>query len=347
MFDQMFETDAEPAIWLHRTTEHRRSKFGGLPNLPWWISWPRRQYTAARLVEEFAELNSLSERARKLLANASVPLANAAARNDRPPMHFLAQIDLSELPALPLEPGGPSLPSTGFLFFFANIAIESAGYDWFGDHWMETEEDDGSDTRVIYSRSAGPERQSPKRLPPLASEEYNDYPADDAIWSGVFPAHPMAAKRFRAGEEDIAPPPYQQTDPLELELLKRDWIASRFEIDVPVTSVDWQDWARYPVAMQEFRREIEGVERVTKRELHWVRHQMFGLSPTIQYERGSTRHATDRNGEPAIPLMTFDTDWGVHKEFQFCDYGLLQFWIKPNDLAARRFDRCYATTEGG
>jgi hypothetical protein len=38
---------------------------------------------------------------------------------------------------------------------------------------------------------------------------------------------------------------------------------------------------------------------------------------------------------------------GGYHEFQFCDYGIMQFWIKPEDLAARRFDRCYATTEGG
>jgi hypothetical protein len=51
-----FDPTAEPAIWLYRTHESRRSKFGGLPNLPAWISWPRRELTADRIVDEFADL---------------------------------------------------------------------------------------------------------------------------------------------------------------------------------------------------------------------------------------------------------------------------------------------------
>lgn len=31
----------------------------------------------------------------------------------------------------------------------------------------------------------------------------------------------------------------------------------------------------------------------------------------------------------------------------FCDVGVAQFWIRPEDLAAKRFEKAWATTEGG
>jgi hypothetical protein len=33
--------------------------------------------------------------------------------------------------------------------------------------------------------------------------------------------------------------------------------------------------------------------------------------------------------------------------FIFCDMGAAQFWIKPVDLAAGRFDKAWGTTAGG
>jgi uncharacterized protein YwqG len=48
-----------------------------------------------------------------------------------------------------------------------------------------------------------------------------------------------------------------------------------------------------------------------------------------------------------ILLLQIDTDMAVDKEFKFCDMGVAQYWIKPADLAAGRFDNAWATTEGG
>ncbi|MGW8206318.1 MAG: DUF1963 domain-containing protein [Hyphomicrobiaceae bacterium] len=31
----------------------------------------------------------------------------------------------------------------------------------------------------------------------------------------------------------------------------------------------------------------------------------------------------------------------------FCDMGIAQFWIRPEDLAAGRFEYAWGTTEGG
>jgi hypothetical protein len=354
MSNQTFDPNVEPAIWLYRTTKQRRSKLGGLPNLPPWISWPRRKLTPEGVAAEFIGLG-WSERASHLMAKVITPLGNVIYRKSRPPLHFVGQIDLSELPPLPLESGGPTLPTKGYLFFFANLSEDVPEDSLFSDNWTEHEEDDGSETRVIYARAAGPEREAPEGLPPLESRLVaklypniaKEYPADDPVWCGVFPSHTIAAKRILTGGECPLPESLVvKRDRLKETLVERDWLASRLEVEIPATSLEWKDSARYPVALKESRHVIEGNEQVTSRKLHWVRHQMFGVAPTVRNEPGSTRHMTDRCGNPGIPLMTFDTDGGVHKKFQFCDGGILQFWIKPKDLAARRFDRCFATTEG-
>jgi uncharacterized protein YwqG len=48
-----------------------------------------------------------------------------------------------------------------------------------------------------------------------------------------------------------------------------------------------------------------------------------------------------------VSLFQLDSDYGVHNRFVFCDAGMIQFWIHPDDLAARRFDRGFGTSEGG
>jgi len=51
---QAFDSDPYASIWLYRTTEQRRSKLGGLPNLPWWLAWPRRKVTPDQLTDEIS-----------------------------------------------------------------------------------------------------------------------------------------------------------------------------------------------------------------------------------------------------------------------------------------------------
>jgi uncharacterized protein YwqG len=42
--------------------------------------------------------------------------------------------------------------------------------------------------------------------------------------------------------------------------------------------------------------------------------------------------------------MQLDTDYGM--DWMWGDCGVLQYWITPEDLAERRFDRVHATLEG-
>jgi len=65
-------------------------------------------------------------------------------------------------------------------------------------------------------------------------------------------------------------------------------------------------------------------------------HQMLGF-PRASQEIG------EREGE--VLLLQLFSDVGV--EFMFCDVGEIQFWISAEDLAARRFDRVRANTQGG
>lgn len=341
-----YKDSIEPAIWFSRTTDNSWSKLGGLPNLPRSISWPRRKMTNKRIIEVLLEVPKISK---KLLFLASVitPILNLASYRVRPSMHFIGQIDLSELPETPLEENGPSLPKKGFLFFFANVQMDSVDDFLFSDHWMEWEEDHGIDTRVIYSRFSGAERKPPKDLPALTTDyERDKYELNDPIKKGVFPAHMIKAKNIMSGGERPVSGFSKSEGLFETRLKERDWLANQLGVEVPTTK-SWQDCSELSVAMYENYREIEGNMELQGRELHYVRHQMFGLAPTFHNEEGSTRDATGRKGEKAIPLMTFDSDRGVHEKFMFCDAGLLQFWIKPKDLAKRKFNRSYVTTEGG
>ena len=73
----------------------------------------------------------------------------------------------------------------------------------------------------------------------------------------------------------------------------------------------------------------------------WPVHQMLGIGMNIQ---GTAEEAHD---DGLILLFQFDSDKAVDEEFMYCDMGAAQFWIRPDDLAARRFDKAWGTTEGG
>jgi Domain of unknown function (DUF1963) len=66
-------------------------------------------------------------------------------------------------------------------------------------------------------------------------------------------------------------------------------------------------------------------------------HQMLGYGTEIH---GEVRERADSH----ILLMQFDSDNGFG--WMFGDCGVAQFWITPEDLAARRFDCVIATVEG-
>lgn len=48
-----------------------------------------------------------------------------------------------------------------------------------------------------------------------------------------------------------------------------------------------------------------------------------------------------------ILLLQINSDTAVYKHFMFCHMGAAQFWIRPEGLAAGRFDKAWGTTEGG
>jgi hypothetical protein len=66
-------------------------------------------------------------------------------------------------------------------------------------------------------------------------------------------------------------------------------------------------------------------------------HQMLGNA-------GSTQNARPVERDDVL-LLQLKSDYGVN--FMFCDVGEAEFWINKRDLAARRFDKVFATTCGG
>lgn len=66
-------------------------------------------------------------------------------------------------------------------------------------------------------------------------------------------------------------------------------------------------------------------------------HQMLGNTGSAQAARSVERDE--------VLLLQLKSDYGVN--FMFCDVGEAEFWIDKRDLAARRFDKVFATTCGG
>lgn len=60
---------------------------------------------------------------------------------------------------------------------------------------------------------------------------------------------------------------------------------------------------------------------------------------------GAAQRVTNPTASPGVRLLCLDSDRGLG--FNFCDAGVIEFWIDPEDLAARRFDRARARTAGG
>lgn len=118
-YQKILDDYCEPAIMLHRPFPPLdlppvNSRLGGLPSLPASIDWP--------------------------------------VTSEKTPLHFLAQIDCSELPALGI------LPESGMLYFFARIDEEMI--------WGDGAPQD--DCRVIFSAENGTAPQpAPVDLPVL------------------------------------------------------------------------------------------------------------------------------------------------------------------------------------
>jgi uncharacterized protein YwqG len=286
----------EAAIWFRRQAGGKvsLSKLGGLPTLPSEIEWPRQHQSGT-------------------------------------PLHFLAQIELSRLPSMPLGVSSArSLPKSGLLLFFADMVEEMLWNDNGGPF---------ATTRVIFATQAGPERLPPNDIPEILhgfGERAGGYETGINVYPHAV-LEPHVIDTF--GGVD----PYPSPEDTYSAAAQAGMVAS-IETAIgplPVFTGPGSGAAIEAANPREYIRELHFNSGVVRRELHWPQHQMLGIGKNIQ---GTAEEA---HADGTILLLQIDSDRSVHKHFMFCDMGVAQFWIKPADLAAGRFDKAWGTTEGG
>jgi uncharacterized protein YwqG len=182
----------QAGIALHRPyppDPHNRgfSKFGGKPNLPAEIDWPRGTDPYPQTPQPQSWLRKLTGLFRS--------------KPSGPPLHFLAQIDCSALP-----PNQAQLPTCGGLFFFGRMDDEAV--------W---DDDPHGGTRVIYIEKL--DRATPPRMPPHDTwQVYNHKPPSttdfdrygqkrlttDPVAMQTFPEWPMTFSVFDSYPQDLA-----------------------------------------------------------------------------------------------------------------------------------------------
>lgn len=252
------------------------------------------------------------------------------------PLHFVGQIDLAALPATPLEPGDVALPHEGLLCFFVDLDEEMQwGDEGRGSHFDAT--------RVIHVAQAGPPRELPADLPVILHEwgKQGDYRGDfDRM--RAYPEKTLEA--FVIDTFMRQPVAY----PLDWELVI--WEAERRMLEsiacatgVPTPVLTPKDTERDDIASTAYWFDCSEMlnGKPGRPETRIIGHQMLGVARDVQGTAAKAR------AKGHILLLQIDTDTRVHENFVFCDWGMVQFWIAPEDLAACRFDKAWATTEGG
>ncbi len=243
-------------------------------------------------------------------------------------LHFLAQIDLATLPATPLDkPSGPALPPSGMLFFFADMEEEML--------WGDRGENDL--TRVIFAEAAGPERQPPPNLP-LIGHSYEEMRGTYAHNKTHFASVPVRAHvidTFPGVELYFQGEASEEADRRTLQSIER---ALGEPVPVLQGLRSTPDELQHPAVVSQLPGYLGGEPR---EEISINRHQMLGAATSVQ----GTADAMHEQGN--ILLLQIDSDFAVDEDFMFCDMGMAQFWITPQDLRAGRFDRAWGTTEGG
>ena len=294
-FTKALDAKRHPTIWLGRVDTFRSaSKLGGLPWLPKGVAWPR-------------QLKS------------------------KTPLHFLAQIDLAALPKSPLVPGGPKLPATGILDFFADMFETML---W-GDDEVGEIDDFRYSTRVIYAAAPGAAPGvAPAELPPQVGHAWGEDGGGLSRGLRIFPEAPLQAHLVDTfvGCRAIAPDDYTLAADL--------WMVASIERatgeKTPIVSdPPFHDQAG--LAHPFFRLEGQVSGRNFSRT-HFIRHQMLG-PPT-----GPHGFSEDVGLGEDVSLFQIDSDPGLSREFSFSQGGPAHFWITRDDLAAGRFDQAYATT---
>lgn len=245
------------------------------------------------------------------------------------PLHFLAQIDLSRLPSTPLDAAGPTLPKRGMLFFFADMVEEMLWGDNGGPF---------ATPRVIFADQGGPERSAPDDIPEIL-HGFGQHAGGYNTGLSVYPhavLEPHVIDTFGGGISPFIPDAYSIAAQAAL-------VASIEKAIGPLPVFSGQgSWNAIKAANpREYIHDLQFRDGSTRRELHCPLHQMLGIGKPCQ---GTS---DDAYAEGRILLLQIDSDTLVHEHFMFCDMGIAQFWITPADLAARRFDKAWATTEGG
>lgn len=170
-FDSLRERFARDAVYAFRPypphrEKHGRSKVGGMPDLPKNVPWPKAPGVADHV-------------------KAGLPL------------HFLAQIDLADLPWRPEE-----FPEKGMLLFFGRFD-ESLS-------WAAPDVAPQNDMRVLFDPEyAGEPTAFPKNLPPIKDGNYHfdllfGLPGDEK--SRAFPEWPLKFAKVETMPESIALP---------------------------------------------------------------------------------------------------------------------------------------------
>jgi uncharacterized protein YwqG len=279
------------AIWFRRRADGNDclSKLGGRPTLPADIQWPRHGQAGT-------------------------------------PLHFLAQIDLSTLPATPLDgaPDAQSLPKRGLLFFFADMVEEML--------WSDNGEPFAT-TRVIFANQAGSERSPPDDTPEILhgfGERAGGFETGIVEYPQM-PLEPHVIDTFGAIESSSDP-----SAAYEAALAAMVASIEKTIGPLPVFSGPGSWKAIEAARPREYIHEVRG-----RQDLILPQHQMLGFATNIQ---GT---AQELQAAGTILLLQIDSDPWLHKDFMFCDMGMAQFWMKPADLAKGRFEKAWGTTEGG
>jgi hypothetical protein len=273
-----------PAIWLQRCDDTRsRSKFGGLPEFPPGVPWPRQGKT-------------------------------------KTPLHFLAQIDLASLPATPLTAGGPTLPRLGLLSFFGDVEEEM-----FWDEENDVERGTQYDcSRVIFSEGDGVRVTPPEDIPQIG-HAWGTVRGGYSVGDHVYPEFPLTAYAIDSFVGLQRPVREGWESEADARIVASIELATGRPVPIVESRTRQTDLPKPPLI----------VDRGSEREFRILRHQMLGAPLNVNM------NADAMEGEGYVLLLQLEYDYSVHTGF--VGGCTIQFWIKAVDLAARRFERAFAT----
>ncbi|MEQ1696476.1 MAG: DUF1963 domain-containing protein [Hyphomicrobiaceae bacterium] len=229
------------------------------------------------------------------------------------PLHFLAQVDLASLKNLGKTASGKAvastLPSEGLLLFFADMAET---YHEFGARR------DGLAvaTRVVFTSAPGIERAAPVTMPNIAHTIGKMSGEDDPIDATVFDRNALVA---------YAVDTYHGFDPgyFDRRLNRSDSTRMKGLRD----ELNFLAFEKLGLSQQ-----IGEADDSTS-----ARFKILGAPEGEDWAEAATARKEGRvlllefSGRDLAPVS------GVFEE------GLFQFWISPEDLTARRFERAWAT----